>query len=595
MNTPDPITAELFRNAVVAIGDEMALTIYRAAYSGVLKNNMDYSTAICDPRGRLVAQGLSLPGHLCSIPIALQSCLRHFGDDIAEGDILCMNDPYDGGMHLPDIFVFRPIWVEASIVAWAATICHHTDVGGRVPGSNASDSTEIYAEGLRIPPVKLHERGVPNATLLRILDRNVRVPARVMGDLRAQLAACEIAARGVRDLVGRHGTAAFRMLVEETMDHSERLTRACLAELPDGEASFTDWIDDDQIDAGVPIKLVCTVRKHGEHMVLDWTGSSPQVKGAINNTWSYTAAASFTAVKCILRENMPNNDGVFRCIEVIAPPGTVTHGVLPAACAARGLTGFRCADAAFGALAMLYPDRVFAASDGGNTGITIGGYDAERKPFIYVDFLSGAWGARPWADGLEGNTNMFANMASFSIEVIEAENPLEVLDYEILPDTAGPGRFRGGASLRRTWRMLEGEGILQVRADRATHRPYGLWGGGPGAPSRNVLNPGSAEQALHAKLTMTMRRGDVFRHELPGAGGWGDPLVRELAAVARDLRDGLVTVDGAARDYGVVASGDPPVVNASATAALRARLHAERPRTPDIAWQPLHAMRGPEQ
>ncbi len=592
MTLPDPITAELFRNAVVAIGDEMALTIYRAAYSGVLKNNMDYSTAVCDGRGRLLAQGLSLPGHLCSIPIALQSCLRYFGDDIAEGDILCMNDPYDGGMHLPDIFVFRPIFAEGgadgAIVAWAATICHHTDVGGRVAGSNASDSTEIYAEGLRIPPVKLHERGVPNSTLLRILDRNVRVPARVMGDLRAQLAACEIAARGVRDLLARHGAGGFAALSEETMNHSERLVRACLAELPDGEASFTDWIDDDQIDAGVPIKLVCTVRKRGDHMVMDWTGSSPQVKGAINNTWSYTAAASFTAAKCILRENMPNNDGVFRCIEVIAPPGTITNGVLPAACAARGLTGFRCADAAFGALAMLYPDRVFAASDGGNTGITIGGYDAERKPFIYVDFLSGAWGARPWADGLEGNTNMFANMASFSIEVIEAENPLEVLDYEMLPDTAGPGRFRGGVSLRRTWRMLEGEGMLQVRADRATHRPYGLWGGGPGAPSRNSLNPGPDEQKLHAKLTMTLRRGEVFRHELPGAGGWGCPLSRELDAVAKDLRDGLVTIAGAARDYGVVAAGDPPEIDVSASAALRARLRAERPAAPDVAWHPLH-------
>ena len=413
MAAPDPITAELFRNAVVAIGDEMALTIYRAAYSGVLKNNMDYSTAICDAQGRLVAQGLSLPGHLCSIPIALQSCLRHFGDDIAEGDILCMNDPYDGGMHLPDIFVFRPVFVDEKPIAWAATICHHTDVGGRVPGSNASDSTEIYAEGLRIPPVKLHKRGVPNATLLRILDRNVRVPARVMGDLRAQLAACEIAHRGVRDLVARHGAAGFCGLMDETMDHSERLARACIAELADGEATFTDWIDDDQIDMGVPIKLVCTVRKHGDSMVMDWTGSSPQVKGAINNTWSYTAAASFTAAKCVLRENMPNNDGVFRCIEVIAPPGTITNGVLPAACAARGLTGFRAADCAFGALAMLYPDRVFAASDGGNTGITIGGYDADRRPFIYVDFLSGAWGGRPWADGVDGTTNMFANMASF--------------------------------------------------------------------------------------------------------------------------------------------------------------------------------------
>lgn len=583
---PDPITAELFRNAVVALGDEMALTIYRAAYSGVLKNIMDYSTAICDGQGRLVAQGLSLPGHLCSIPVALQSCLRHFGADIHEGDVLTMNDPYDGGMHLPDIFVFRPVFADGRPIAWAATICHHTDVGGRVPGSNASDSTEIYAEGLRIPPLKLHERGVPNDTLMRIIDRNVRLPGRVMGDLRAQLAACEIATRGLAELLDRHGAAGLRALMDETMDHSERLTRHCLAELPDGEASFTDWIDDDQIDAGVPIRLTCTVRKHASRMSFDWTGSAPQVKGALNNTWSYTAAASLTAAKCVLGINMPNNDGVFRCIDVVAPPGTVTNGVLPAACAARGLTGFRAADCAFGALAALYPDRVFAAGDGGNTGITIGGTDEQRRPFIYVDFLSGAWGGRPWADGLDGNTNMFANMASFSIEVIEAENPLEVLDYEMVPDTAGPGLHRGGVSLRRTWRMLAHEGILQVRADRCTHRPYGLQGGGPGAPSRNALNPGADEQPLRAKLTMTLKRGEVFRHELPGAGGWGCPLDRPLDAVLADLRNGLVTPEAAARDYGVVAAGD--TIDAEASAALRARLRTERGPGPAVAWHPLH-------
>lgn len=584
---PDPITEELFRNAISAIGDEMVLTIYRTAYSGVLKNIMDYSAAICDSEGRLVAQGLSLPGHLCSIPEALRAVLRTFGDDIHPGDIFINNDPYDGGMHLPDIFVFRPLFADGRVIAYAATICHHTDVGGRVPGSNASDSTEIYAEGLRIPPLKLHERGQPNRTLLRMIERNVRLPGRVFGDLRSQLAACEIASRGMADLVARYGAEDVRALMVAMMDYSERLTRHCLRELPDGEATFTDWIDDDQIDVGVPIPLVCTIRKHGDTMEVDWTGSAPQVKGAINNTWSYTAAMSFTAVKSVLSINMPNNDGVFRPIRVIAPEGTITNGKLPAACAARGLTGFRGTDCAFGALAKLYPDRVFAASDGGNTGLTIGGYDKDLNPFIYVDFISGAWGGRPWADGLDGNTCMFANMASFSVEVIEAENPLEVLDYEFVPDTGGAGKFRGGMSQRKTWRMLADEGILQVRADRQTHRPYGLQGGGPGAFGVNMLDPGlPTEQKLHAKLTMTLRKGQIFRHDLPGAGGWGDALERDLDLVARDLRDGLVTIAAAERDYGVVARGDPPVIDAAATEVLRTRLRATRPRLPDVAWEP---------
>jgi N-methylhydantoinase B len=587
----DPITEELFRNAISAIGDEMVLTIYRTAYSGVLKNIMDYSAAICDAQGRLVAQGLSLPGHLCSIPVALQAVLAAFGEDVHPGDIFINNDPYDGGMHLPDIFIFKPLFAPMEegerVVAFAATICHHTDVGGRVPGSNASDSLEIYAEGLRIPPLKLYERGVANATLFRMIERNVRLPGRVFGDIRSQLAACEIAARGMADLVGRYGSDGVSALMVSMMDYSERLTRQCLLELADGEATFTDWIDDDQIDVGVPIPLVCTIRKRGDTMEVDWTGSAKQVKGSINNTLSYTAAMSFTAVKSVLSVNMPNNDGVFRPIKIIAPAGTIVHGKLPAACAARGLTGFRGVDCAFGALAQLYPDKVFAASDGGNTGLTIGGYDKALNPFIYVDFISGAWGGRPWADGLDGNTCMFANMASFSVEVIEAENPLEVLDYEFVPDTGGAGRFRGGMAQRKTWRMLADEGILQVRADRQTHRPYGLQGGGPGAPGLNVMDPGMAgETRLHAKITMNLLRGQVFRHELPGAGGWGPALERDLALVARDLRDGLVSVDAAARDYGVVAEGDPPVIDVVATEVLRSRLKAERVALPTPAWEP---------
>ena len=459
-----------------------------------------------------------------------------------------------------------------------------------MPGSNASDSTEIYAEGLRIPPLKLYERGKPNTTLFRMIDRNVRVPGRVLGDIRSQLAACEIAARGMTDLVARYGADDVASLMNATMDYSERLTRHCLSELPDGEATFTDWIDDDQIDIGKPIPLVCTVRKRGDAMEVDWTGSAPQVKGAINNTWSYTAAMSFTAVKSVLSINMPNNDGVFRPIKVIAPPGTITNGKLPAACAARGLTGFRGVDCCFGALAQLYPDRVYAASDGGNTGITIGGYDTALRPFIYVDFLSGCWGGRPWADGLDGNTSMFANMASFSVEVIEAENPLEVLDYEFVPDTGGAGKFRGGMSQRKTWRMLADEGILQVRADRQTHRPYGLYGGGPGAAGRNVLDPGlPTEQKLHAKLTMTLREGQVFRHELPGAGGWGDALDARPGAGGQGParragddrgRGARLRRGGAGRSAGDRRGGDRGAArDAQANARQAARRGVDRRRT----------------
>ena len=470
----DPIEFELFKNAIFAIGDEMAVTICRTTYSGVLRDNMDFSTALADANGKMVAQGLTLPGHLGSIPAALAVVVERFAGDIHPGDMFILNDPFDGGMHLPDIFIFQPLYHEGKRVAFAATISHHSDVGGRVPGSNASDSTEIYQEGLRIPPLKLFDQGKRNETMWSLIEKNVRIPVQVLGDLRAQLAACHIAETQFAELLKRYGSNKVALYMEEVIDYAERLTRAAIAELPDGQWSFEDWIDDDGIDLDRPIRLFVTLTKTGEEITVDWTGSSEQVKGAINNSLSFTVAHSVAGIRSVLPLNIPSNEGVFRVIKVIAPPGTIANMVLPAACAARGLTGFRMGDCMFGVLAMMLPERVCAASDGGNTGVSIGGYDDERKPFIYVDFSCGTHGGRPWADGWQGNSNMFANMASQSIEVIETEQPMQILSYEFVPDRAGPGKFRGGAPYRRDYKFLEREAVLQVRSDRRKFRPYGF-------------------------------------------------------------------------------------------------------------------------
>ncbi|MFO1349430.1 MAG: hydantoinase B/oxoprolinase family protein [Gammaproteobacteria bacterium] len=583
----DPIAFELLKNALFAIADEMALTVCRTTYSGVLRDNMDFSTAFADADGKLVAQGLTLPGHLGSIPTALAVVVERFKGDIAPDDVFIMNDPFDGGMHLPDIFVFKPLFADGERLAFAATICHHCDVGGRVPGSNASDSTEIYQEGIRIPPLKLYERGKRNDTLFQFIERNVRLPVQLFGDLRAQLAACHIAEKQFLELVARHGAATIKASMQDIIDYAERMTRAAVKELPDGEFSFEDWIDDDGIDRERPIRLFVTIRKQGERMTVDWTGSAAQVKGAINNTLSFTKAASYTAIRSVLPPGIPNNEGVFRVIEVIAPPGTIANAVLPAACAARGLTGFRMVDCCFGALAMMLPDKVFAASDGGNTGITIGGYTAERKPFIYVDFTCGTWGGRPWADGLDGNSNMFANMASQPVEITEAEQPIQILAYEFIADKAGAGKYRGGAPYRRDYRFLEQEAILQVRADRHRIRPYGLYGGQPGKPSMNYLNPAAENRALPSKLTMTLQHGEVFRHEVAGAGGWGDPLERDPLKVLKDVRNEFVSLAAARREYGVVIDPARWRVDAAATTRLREEMRARRGwrETPTILWE----------
>jgi len=593
----DPIIFELFKNSLFSMTDDMALTIFRTTYSGVLKDNMDYSTGFADAGGRLVAQGLTLPGHLGSVPTALASIMRHFAHDMAPGDVFIMNDPFDGGMHLPDIFIFKPLYHEGERLAFACTCCHHSDVGGRVAGSNASDSTEIYAEGLRIAPMKLYDAGTLNKTIMTFIEKNVRLPVQVQGDLRAQLAACHIAETQFADLVAKYGATQTKRLMTEVLDHAERLTRAELSKLPDGEWSFEDFIDDDGIDYGKPIRLFVTIRKSGDSMVVDWTGTNPQVKGAINNTLSFTKAASYCAVRSVLPQIIPSNEGVYRAIDVICPPGTIGNGVLPAACAARGLTGFRMVDCMFGALAMMLPGKVPAAGDGGNTGISIGGYDERRKPFVYVDFTCGAWGGSPWADGLDGNSHMMANMASQSIEVTEAEMPLAVTAYEFMPDKAGAGKFRGGVPFRRDYRFLEHEGMLQVRSDRRDHRPFGLYGGSPGQPSENYLNPDADDRLIPSKLTMTIRKGDVFRHVLAGGGGWGDPLERDPAAVLRDLRNEFLSAERARADYGVIVDTKAWRVDIPATEKLRAEIKAARGwrEAPKVQWHdPATLHRGAE-
>ena len=582
----DPIDFELFKNALFAAADEMAVTVCRTTYSGVLRDNMDFSTSITDAAGNVVAQGLTLPMHLGSVRTALAAVLARYGNDVREGDVYALNDPFEGGMHLPDVFMFKPVFVNGERVAFACCTAHQADVGGRVPGSNAADSTEIYQEGLRIPPMKLFDRGARNETLWRLIERNVRIPVQVFGDLRAQLAACEIAEREIRARIARHGLDPARAMMREMLDYTERMTRAALVELRDGEYEFEDWIDDDGVDFGKPIRLFVTVRKRGDRIAFDWAGSSPQVKGAINATLSVTQATSFTAIRSLLPADIPNNDGTFRAVEVTAPRGTIANMELPGACAARGLTGFRMLDCAFGALAKMAPDKVCAASDGGNVGISVGGYRADRSPFIYVDFTCGTWGGRPFSDGLEGNANLLANMAAQSAEVSEIENPVEILANELVADACGAGRFRGGAPFYRDYRMREEEATVQVRSDRQVHRPYGLYGGRPGAPGAVLLNPGEEAKTLPSKVTMTCRRGDVVRWMLPGGGGWGDPLDRDPGRVLRDVRNELVSPAAAERDYGVVVDTGRWTVDEAATARLRAERRAAQTgrEVPFVTW-----------
>lgn len=569
MNDIDPITFAVLKNGLDAIVDEVAYTVIRTARSEIVKDVMDYSAAICDREGRMVAQAKTIALHLGAVPEAMAAMRAQYGDDLHPGDAVIVNDPYQGGMHLPDIFMFVPFFHGGAIEGYCVVICHHTDVGGRVPGSNASDSTEIFQEGLRLPPVKLYDRGTPNGMLERLIALNVRVPDRVLGDLRAQYAASQVGVRELGRLFDKTGAATMRMYLEALLDYAERLTREEIRRWPKGTFTFVDHIDDDGLSPDpIPIKVNLTV--HDDHVTVDYSGSAPQVKAAINSTLSYTKSCSYLSVRCALKGDIPNNAGVFRCIEVKVPEGCVLNPLPPAAVAARALTGYRVFDAVLGALAQVVPDRIPAAGEGGNTVVCLSGQHPDRRPFIIVDMICGAWGGRPSADGVEAITNASQNLSNTPVETLEAQHPVRIEAYELIEDSGGAGRWRGGLGIRRSYRVLADEAFMQLRADRMKFRPYGLAGGEPGSVAHNVLEQGGTARELPSKTTAWLKRGDLVVHDQPGGGGFGDPLHRDPVLVARDVWNGKVSAQYARARHRVVVDPVSGNLDAEATASLRA-------------------------
>jgi len=565
----DPVTLELIKNALGSVVDEMALTIVRTAYSSNLKNSMDLSSALCDAEGELVAQGLTLPLHLGSIPDAMEAIARRFDGSMSPGDIFILNDPYEGGTHLPDIYIVQPVFASKQHVGYVATIAHHTDIGGKTAGGNGCDATEIYQEGLRIPPLKLYEGGVPNEAIFQILARNVRIPVQVLGDLRAQLAACHIGQQGLLRLIERYGAERLQSHFRELLDYTERLARQEIQGMPEGEYEFTDYLDDDGIDPG-PIPIRVRVAIHGDSLTVDFSGTSAQVKGGINSPLPFTKSTAYACIRCLMDPSIPSNAGHFRPIRVIAPEGSLLNPVLPAPVAARGLTAFRVANALFGALAQALPERAMACEVGGDTGVSIGGYDSQGRPFVLLEFLHGSWGGQAGRDGLDANASLVVNFSNNPIEMIEAELPIAIEQYGFVPDSGGPGKYRGGLALVRDYRFLEEEATLQIRSDRRTHRPYGLGGGREGTPSLNILNPAGEKRELGSKVTLTIKRGDLFRHTVAGAGGFGEPFERDPERVLRDVREEKITVAHAREEYGVVIGEVGMGVDLEATRQLRA-------------------------
>jgi N-methylhydantoinase B len=569
----DPFQLEVLKCAFDTIADDIALTLMRSSYSGIIRDSLDFSTAICDTEGQTLAQGVCTPMHLGSFYDAMRRIIRQYQGRIAEGDVFIANDPFVAdGQHLPDIYIVKPIFWRGELSGWATTVAHHSDVGGIVPGSNALGAVEVYQEGLRLPAVKFVEAGKPNQAVWDIVATNVRTPDKVIGDLQAQMAGCNSGERELQALFARYGKDTVLDYASHLHDYAERLARAEIAEIPDGIYRFTDHIDGlGENPEEIVLKLALTVA--GDGVTVDWTGSSPMVKGGVNSTFPFTKACAYTALRSVMAAEVPNCHGFTRPIEVVAPAGTVVNPVHPGATGARGITGYRMIDCLFGALAQAVPEKVTADGSGGSTLPTIGGY-RDGKAFVFCETFMGTWGAALDHDGQEGVPHMGANQTNVPIELIEAEYPIRIERYGFVADTGGPGRFRGGLSLTREYRLLADEALLNVRSDKRKHPPHGLFGGHEGAPSMNLLDHAGGTRVLPVLLTepVYMKRGDLFRHVMAGGGGNGDPLTREPALVLEDVLEEKVTPQHAEQAYGVAIRDGR--IDEAATAARRARMRA---------------------
>lgn len=571
----DPIIAQVIRNALSSIADEMALVIMRTAFSSIVRDSMDYSTGLCDREGRVIAHGLTMALHLGSFPDAMQRLVAETRATTRPGDVFIFNDPYvAGGMHLPDVYIVKPMFIGDSLEGYAATLVHQADMGGLAPGSTAVFAQEIFQEGLRIPILKLYDAGVPNETFLRIMALNNRVPTLVAGDMESQLAACTSADRAFTRLLERYGVPVFRAFVEEMHDRAEAMMRAAIRALPDGDYSFTDYVDG-LGEQPEPITLALTLRIRGDEIVIDWTGSSGEVKGAINCPVPFTKAAGYLAVKCVFDRDIPNFEGFIRPIKTVAPEGCIVNPRPPAACAARALMGWRMLDVLFGALAKVAPERVPAAGEGGVTFPVIAGRH-DGRPFICTETLAGASGALPGRDGEHGIPNPGGNLTNQPVEMIETQAPVLIRRYGVIQNSGGPGRQRGAPAFVREYQLDADEATLIMRSDRRRHLPYGLEGGYAGTPSLNIVNPGPAQTLLPVMpmVPVTLKRGDIFCHISAGGAGHGDPLERNPQDVLHDVMLELYTVDYAADVYGVVLRAMR--VDEPATQARRSVLRAER-------------------
>jgi len=555
----DPARFEVVKNALYSAVEEMKIVLAKTAYSPLLKVAGDYSCGIFDRTGNMVAQGPDLPIHLGSMPDAVRAVIAEF-PVVEPGDVFIHNDPYQGGSHLPDVNVVAPAFSGDRFLGFGCVRAHWPDIGSATPGSYGA-VTEIYGEGLRLPPVRLYRNGRPDPDIERIIFANVRNPSERQGDLRAQVAANRRGAQRLEALAKKYGADELLQIMNEVLDYSETMMRAALRLLPDGEASFTDVFDGDGVlapgaEADEPFAVSLTVRKRGDTITADFTGSDGQVPGPMNAPLTVTASGVYCALKMIAdpKSLIPPNSGCWRPVTVTAPPGSVVNAQPPAPVVyANHEISHRVADMVMAAMFEISPKTVMAASQGTSAVATFGGLDPRTgERYVSYESLKGGFGARPVKDGINAVASTVSNMMNTPIEMLEMSFPLRVEEYALIPDSGGAGTWRGGLGARRVWRVLDHEARAAVCCERSLTPPFGLAGGRPGGPMRLWLElPDGSRRPLNSKGAITVPPGGRLVMEAPGSGGYGPPSARDPALLREDLADGYVTTESARRDYGV--------------------------------------------
>ena len=553
-SAPDAVALEVFSNALLSIAEEMGALLIRTAYSTNIKERHDASTAIFDCTGRLVAQAEHIPIHLGAMLSAIRHVLKRYpASDMRPGDAFIANDPYNGGgTHLADVTVASPVFHEGKLIAFVANMGHWPDVGGIKPGAAMTEGcTEIYQEGLRIPPMRVMREGVLQENLFSFILLNMRFAEDRPADLRAQVATNQAGGRRMQEICGRYGSARFMALIEGVLDYNERAIRARIGELPEGAWSFEDQLDDDaHTPEPVPLKVTLTIHhKPKPRMTCDFTGSSAQRQGGVNVVYEALFATVAFALKATLDPGLWSNAAFERVVKLIAPEGSIVNPRPPAPVGGRGTTCQRLADLLLGAMAQIVPERVTACGHG-TTSINIHGYDPSRKrSFICIDGLGGGMGGREGHDGMDAvqiNTNNIPNLPT---EILESEYPIRIERHELVPNSGGAGRYRGGLATRKDFLMLADTAFI-AHADRHLFRPWALDGGEPGALGAHVRNPGASNERLPSKGgPLLFKAGEVLRAQTAGAGGFGDPAARDPRLLATDLADGKVTEAEARKVY----------------------------------------------